>query len=306
MNESGQRIGFVEVSPRDGLQNESAGISTIDKVELVARAVRAGAKRIEVTSFVNPHKVPQMADAEAVAAALPLMPGVTYIGLVLNQRGALRALETPLHEIGAVCAASDSFGRRNQGQTWRESLDATVEVVKLARRHGRSAQATIAVAFGCPFEGWIEPARIVVMARELAASGVHEVGLADTVGVGAPGPVAALVAEVCAAVHPLPVRAHFHNTRNTGMANVWAAIGAGAKVIDASIGGIGGCPFAPRASGNVPSEDVAYMLHHSGIDTGLDLAQLVETAEWLGSVMGKTLPGMLGRAGPLPANIPRR
>ena len=294
------RIELVEVSPRDGLQNESRLFSTTEKLALIRCAIDAGVRRIEATSFVHPGKVPQMADAEAVAAALPRDRGVTYIGLVLNKRGALRALEAGMNELGAVCAASDSFGIRNQGQTADESLAMCVDVVKLALAEGRRAQITIATAFGCPFEGEIDPDRVVAMARVAAASGAVEVALADTIGVASPGEVAALVRRVREAIAPLPVRVHFHNTRNTGLANVWAAVEAGAVTVDSSIGGIGGCPFAPRATGNVPSEDVAYMLGRSGIDLGVDLAALVAASEWLAATMGRELPGMLPRAGMFP------
>lgn len=295
-----RRVAFVEVCPRDGLQNESKIISTADKVALIERAIAAGVRRIEVSSFVSPKRVPQMADAEAVLAALPPRDDVSYIGMVLNKRGALRALATQVHELGAACMATDSFGRRNQGQSWRESLEISRDIVRLAKAEGRRAQITIGVAFGCPFEGRVDPQRVIDMARAAAEVEPLEIGLADTVGVGAPGPVGELVARVREVVQPLPVRVHFHNTRNTGMANVWAAVQAGASVVDASIGGLGGCPFAPKATGNVPSEDVAYLLHQSGIDTGLDLSSLIDAADWLAGVMGKTLPGMLGRAGDFP------
>ncbi|MGQ0698382.1 MAG: hydroxymethylglutaryl-CoA lyase [Panacagrimonas sp.] len=294
------RIEFVEVGPRDGLQNESKLVSTAHKVELIERAIAAGVRRIEVASFVHPERVPQMADAEAVIAALKPVDGVTYIGLVLNKRGALRALATTVQELGAACMATDSFGTRNQGQTAAESLRISREIVKLAKVEGRRAQITISVAFGCPFEGRVDPQRVIDMAKAAAEAGPLEISLADTIGAAAPGPVGELVARVREAIHPLPLRVHFHNTRNTGLANVWAAIQAGASIVDGSIGGLGGCPFAPGATGNVPTEDVVYLLENSGITTGLTLEALIETSRWLGGVMGKTLPGMLGRAGNFP------
>lgn len=299
----GKTIEFVEVGPRDGLQNEPMLVTTEQKVALIERAYSAGVRRIEATSFVHPKRVPQMADAEAVLAALPALPGLTTIGLVLNKRGALRAFETNVSELGAICSASDTFGERNQGQNAAESLASACHIVKLAHTEGRRAQISIAVAFGCPFEGRLKMQQIVDIAKAAAAAQPLEIGLADTVGVGAPGPVGELVARVCEAVSPTPVRVHFHNTRNTGMANVWAAIQNGASVVDASIGGLGGCPFAPQATGNVPSEDVAYMLQQSGIETGLNLAALIETSKWLSGVMGRPLPGMLSRAGDFPAGI---
>jgi hydroxymethylglutaryl-CoA lyase len=291
---------MVEVGPRDGLQNESMLFSTSQKLEFIGRVIDAGARRIEAASFVNPKLVPQMADAEAVAAALPRREGVTFIGLVLNKRGALRALEAGMDELGAVCAASDGFAIRNQGMTSDASLAMCCEVVRLAREQGRRAQITISTAFGCPFDGEVDPARVVDMARLAAAAGPVEIAIADTIGVASPGEVSRLVESVAAAIAPLPVRVHFHNTRNTGLANVWAAVQAGAKIVDASLGGIGGCPFAPRATGNVPTEDVAYMLERSGYQTGLDLDSLIVSARWLGEAMGRDVPGMLSRAGVFP------
>ncbi|HME39309.1 MAG TPA: hydroxymethylglutaryl-CoA lyase [Steroidobacteraceae bacterium] len=293
-------IEMVEVGPRDGLQNESVLFTTPQKLELIGRLLDAGVRRIEATSFVNPKLVPQMADADAVAAGLPRRAGVIFIGLVLNKRGALRAIEAGMEELGAVCAASDGFAMRNQGMTSDQSLSMCCEVVRLAREHGRRAQITISTAFGCPFDGEVDPSRVVEMARVAAAAGPVEVAVADTIGVASPGEVSTLVERVAAAIRPMAVRVHFHNTRNTGLANVWAAVQAGAKIVDASLGGIGGCPFAPRATGNVPTEDVAYMLQRSGYDTGLDLDGLIASARWLAGAMGREVPGMLSRAGAFP------
>lgn len=294
-------IEFVEVGPRDGLQNEKELVSTTDKVALIERAIGAGARRIEVTSFVNPKRVPQMADADDLCSGLPDRDDVTYIGLVMNARGAERALATgKIDQLGAVCVSTNKFAMANQGQTSDGSVAAAKDIIALAQGAGRTAQVTIAAAFGCPFEGEVAEARVVAMARALAEAGPVEIALADTIGVGNPAQVARLVTDVRAAVHPLPVRVHFHNTRNTGLANVWAAVQAGARIVDASIGGLGGCPFAPGAAGNVPSEDVVYMLERAGISTGMDLAKLIAGAEWLGNIMGKQLPGMVGRAGIFP------
>ncbi|MEQ1495780.1 MAG: hydroxymethylglutaryl-CoA lyase [Novosphingobium sp.] len=290
-------IEFVEVGPRDGLQNEALLVSTADKVALIRRAIAAGVKRIEVASFVNPAKVPQMADAEAVVEAFGRPEGVTRIGLVLNQRGAERALAAGVDQLGAVAVTSDQFGVRNQGQNCEQSVEVAARIMAMARSAGITAQVTIAVAFGCPFEGAVDPARVVAMARKLAEFGPVEIALADTIGVAVPAEVAALVSAVRAAIAPLPVRVHFHNTRGTGIANVWAAVQAGAAVVDGSIGGLGGCPFAPGAAGNVASEDVAYLLAQSAIETGLNLSKLVETARWLGGVMGKEMPSMLAKVG---------
>jgi hydroxymethylglutaryl-CoA lyase len=299
-------IEIVEVGPRDGLQNESVLFSTQQKLAFIERAIQAGVRRIEVASFVNPKLVPQMADAEAVSAGLVPRGDVIYIGLVLNKRGALRAIEAGLDELGAVCAASDGFATRNQGQTSDESLAMCCEVVRLARQEGRRGQITISTAFGCPFDGEVDPQRVVDMAKTAAAAGPVEVAIADTIGVAGPRDVAELVARVKAAIAPLPVRVHFHNTRNTGLANVWAAVNAGAATVDASLGGLGGCPFAPRATGNVPTEDVIYMLERSGYHTGLDIDRVIETAAWLAGEMGRELPGMLSKAGNFPGAALRR
>lgn len=294
-------IEMVEVGPRDGLQNEPELVSTADKLGLIERAIKAGFRRLEVASFVNPRKVPQMADAEDVCANLPVRSDVTYIGLVMNLRGAERALATGrIDQLGAVCVATDSFAMANQGQTSDQSVAAAKEIVALARAHGRTAQVTIGASFGCPFEGEVNPDRVVAMAAEIASAGPVEVAIADTIGVADPLHVSQLVDRVRKAVAALPVRVHFHNTRGTGLANVWAAINSGATVIDASLGGLGGCPFAPGAAGNVATEDVAYMLGRAGINTGLNLDGLISTNRWLSEVMNKPLPAMVSRAGGFP------
>ncbi|MFO1239390.1 MAG: hydroxymethylglutaryl-CoA lyase [Sphingomonadaceae bacterium] len=296
------RIEFVEVGPRDGLQNESTPIATADKLELITRAIGAGARRIEVTSFVNPKKVPQLADAEDVCAGLPDRQDVTFIGLVMNGRGAERAIATGrINQLGAVAVATDRFAMANQGQTRDGSVDAACEIIAMAKAAGLTGQVTIGASFGCPFEGEVQEDVVVAMARRLAEAGPVEVALADTIGVANPAHVRSLVTRVRDAISPLPVRVHFHNTRNTGLANVWAAVEAGATVVDASLGGLGGCPFAPGAAGNVPSEDVVYMLERAGIATGMDLEKLVEASQWLAGVMGRKLPGMVAQAPAFPA-----
>jgi hydroxymethylglutaryl-CoA lyase len=294
-------VEMVEVSPRDGLQNERIMVSTADKLALIERAIAGGSRRIEVTSFVNPRAVPQMADAEAVCEGLPQRDDVTYIGLVMNARGAERAIATGrIDQLGAVAVATDTFAMANQSQTSDGSVEASCDIIARARSAGLTAQATIAASFGCPFEGEVAEDRVVAMATAIAEAGPVEIALADTIGVGNPAHVASLVTKVRAAIGPIPVRVHFHNTRGTGLANVWAAIGAGATVVDASIGGLGGCPFAPGAAGNVASEDVVYMLERAGIETGLDLDGLIETNRWLAGVMDKQLPAMVGKAGGFP------
>ena len=293
-------IEMVEVGPRDGLQNEAVIVSTDDKLALIARLIDAGSRRLEVASFVNPRRVPQMADAEAVCAGLPHRPDVTYIGLVMNARGAERALETRIDQLGAVCVSTDSFAAANQGQTSDESVEVACDIIAKARAAGRTGQVTIAGSFGCPFEGEVSEDRIVAMAERLATATPVEIALADTIGVAGPGAVHRLVSRVRVAIAPIPVRIHLHNTRNTGLANVWAAVEAGVRTVDASLGGLGGCPFAPGAAGNVPTEDVVYMLDRSGVATGLDLDKLLAANAWFADVMGKQLPGMVSRAGRFP------
>ena len=293
-------VEIVEVGPRDGLQNEKVMVSTADKVELARRAIAAGIKRLEVTSFVNPARVPQMADAEDVVKLLGRPEGVTRVGLVLNEKGAERAIACGLDQLGAVTLASDTFGIRNQKQTSAESVEVATRIIAQGKAAGLSAQVTISAAFGCPFEGEVDPAKVVAMARQLATAGPCEIVLADTIGVAVPAQVTRLVSAVKAALGLIPVRVHFHDTRNTAIANVWAAVEAGASTIDASIGGLGGCPFAPGAAGNVATEDVIYLLNRSGVTTNVDFDALVATSHWLGSVMGKQLPSQLAKAGGFP------
>lgn len=294
-------IKIVEVSPRDGLQNERTILSSSQKLALIDRALASGTRRIEVTSFVNPRAVPQMADAEEVCACLPEREDVTWIGLVMNLRGAERAIATGrITQLGAVAVSTDTFAMANQGQTSDGSVEASRAIIARAREAGLTGQVTIAASFGCPFEGEVSEDRVLAMATAIAEAGAVEIGLADTIGVANPAHVARLVSKVGAAIAPLPVRVHFHNTRGTGLANVWAAIGAGARIVDASIGGLGGCPFAPGAAGNVATEDVVYMLERAGIATGLDLDRLIAANHWLAGVMDKELPAMVGKAGGFP------
>ncbi len=296
-----KRIEIIEVGPRDGLQNQSAILSTEDKVVMIEKLLDAGARRLEVASFVNPARVPQMADAEGVLAALPKRDDVIYVGLVLNGRGLDRALNTQVDEIGVVAVATDAFGLRNQKQTWRESVEVSVDVIERARKAGRRAQATISVAFGCPFEGEVPLARVVEMARGIAKAGPHEIAVADTVGVGVPAQVKEMIAALREAVPGMPLRCHFHNTRNTGLANAFAAAEMGVERLDASVGGIGGCPFAPSATGNIGTEDLIYMLHRSGFETGYDLGKLNAMAPWLAGRLNLSgLPAMVSRTDPFP------
>jgi hydroxymethylglutaryl-CoA lyase len=288
------------VSPRDGLQNESQAVSTEDKLRLIDRAVSAGIRRLEIASFVNPKRVPQMADAEEVVAKAPRSEDVTYIGLVMNQRGAERALDTSIDQLGAITLCSDTFAQKNQGQTARETLEVALGIIRLARTEGRSATVMISSAFGCPFEGEIDEADVIDYAKQLAEAEPCEIALADTIGVGDPWRVAALFEKLREAVPGMPLRGHFHNTRNTGIANAYAAIQAGVGAIDASVGGLGGCPFAPAATGNIATEDLVYMLDRGGIESGVDLAELMDTCSWMNDVVGRQLPAMVSRAGGFP------
>ncbi|MFZ4601279.1 MAG: hydroxymethylglutaryl-CoA lyase [Caulobacterales bacterium] len=295
-----RRIEIVEVGPRDGLQNEPDIVATTDKVALIERALEFGVRRIEVASFVNPKRVPQMADAEAVLEAVAPRAGVTRIGLVLNQRGAERALATNVEELGAVAVASDAFAIRNQGQSSEESVTVAAEIIAMAKAAGRMGQVTISAAFGCPFEGEVDPARVVAMAARLAAARPREIALADTIGCAVPAQVSDLIVRVRAVVGDVPLRAHFHNTRNTGLANAWAAVEGGVATLDSSLGGLGGCPFAPKATGNIPTEDLLYLLTRSGVATGLDLDAAIDAGRWLSEMMGRPLPAMVSRAGAFP------
>ncbi len=294
-------VEIIEVGPRDGLQNQSEVMTTADKVDFIERLIEAGARRIEIASFVNPQRVPQMADAEAVIAAAPGRDGLTRIGLVLNARGVERAIASGIDEIGVVCVASDTFGIRNQKQSSDDSVAMACEAIANARAAGVAVQATIAVAFGCPFEGEVNPSRVVAMAETLAAAGPREIAIADTVGVGVPAQVRVLAKALRAAVGAMPLRAHFHNTRNTGIANALTAFDEGITRLDASTGGIGGCPFAPRATGNIGTEDLVYALERSGVSTGYDLARLNAIAPWLADRLKLAeVPAMLSRAGGFP------
>ncbi len=297
---------IIEVSPRDGLQNERVGVSTADKVALIQRAVTAGARRIEAVSFVNPKAVPQMADAEAVMARLRedqglRSRGVNLAGLVLNRRGVDRALAADVDELNFVVVASETFNRRNQGVSINDTLAQLAQVAPLALAQGVPLSVTIGAAFGCPFEGEVAEARITALAAEVWAMGIAEIALADTIGVADPLSVERRIALVQAAAPGAPIRCHFHNTRNTGLANAFAAWRAGATRLDASIGGIGGCPFAPAATGNIPTEDTVYMFERMGVATGYDLPALIDAALWLAPIIGATaVPGMLSRAGVFP------
>ncbi len=292
---------IVEVSPRDGLQNEDVILSTEAKVSLVSRLVEAGVRRIEAVSFAHPTLVPSMADAEDVMARVPRADGISYAGLILNRRGLDRALDTGVDEVNVVVCVSDTFSQRNQNATTDESMRAAADVITQARSRGLFTTLTLATAFGCPFEGEVSVERVVELAREGARAGVHELCLADTIGVGVPSQVRQLTAAVRDAVgDEPPLRFHFHNTRNTGFANATAALDEGVFVLDASAGGIGGCPFAPAATGNVATDDLVYLLERMGLRTGIELQALLPTSAFLTQRLGHEVPAMLPRAGGFP------
>jgi len=295
-----RRIEIVEVGPRDGLQSEPGIVPTAVKIAFIERAIECGLRRIEVASFVNPQRVPQMADAEDVLRGLRRRNDVSYIGLVLNRRGFERAAAAGCTEVGMAVVASDTFNRRNQGVSSDESVAAWLDIAARARAAGLRAQVTVSAAFGCPFEGEVPVARVVELARRVAEAQPFEIALADTIGVGAPAQVVEVVERVREAVPGIPLRCHFHNTRNTGIANAYAAVAAGVTTLDASLGGIGGCPFAPAATGNIPTEDLVYMLERSGYTTGVDLDAAIETGKWLQQQLGRPVPGMLVKAGRFP------
>jgi hydroxymethylglutaryl-CoA lyase/(R)-citramalyl-CoA lyase len=288
-----------EVGPRDGLQNEDEVFPPETRAELVERLAAAGLRRIEAASFVNPDRVPQMAGAEEVVAALDRRDGVVYAGLALNERGYDRLRETGLGEVSFAVAATESFSRRNAGASVDAALEDGGLIVSRAKEDGIRASVTISVAFGCPFEGRVDPNRVVEIAERLAAAGPDELVLADTIGVGTPSRVRGLLERVIA--FGKPVGGHFHNTRNTGFANAYAALEAGASSLDASVGGLGGCPFAPKATGNIATEDLVYLLEGEGVETGVDLEALIAIAEWLEELLGRRLEGYLYRAGPFRA-----
>lgn len=295
-----ETVEIVEVGPRDGLQSEPDILPVATKVELIERLVAAGVRRLEVASFVNPRRVPQMADAEQVLAALPRRDEVRYIGLVLNRKGLERAIAAGCNEIGMAVVASDTFNRRNQGVSTDQSIADWLAIAASARAAGLRAQVTVSAAFGCPFEGEVPMARVVDIVNRVAEAEPVEIGLADTIGVGVPSQVSELIGRVRAAVPGVKLRCHFHDTRNTAIANCYAALQAGVRVLDASVGGVGGCPFAPAATGNVATEDLLYMLHRSGFETGISLQQMIDVARWLQQRLQRGASGSLIRAGVFP------
>lgn len=298
-----RKIEIVEVGPRDGLQNDPAMMPTDTKIEFVERLIAAGVRRMEAASFVHPKLVPAMADSDEVMQRVPRQDGVKYIGLALNERGMRRALEAGCDEVNYVMVASPGFGLKNQNATPEQTADLFDKIAILAHDEGVPVSVTVSVAFGDPFDGEVDPKVVANLAARARAAGAVEFAMGDTIGVADPWSVRKTLDLVRAESGDMRLRLHFHNTRNTAMANIYAAVEAGVDVIDASVGGIGGCPFAPAATGNVATEDVVYMLERGGYETGLDLDKLIETAKWLEREgLKHPVDSALSRAGGFPAS----
>jgi hydroxymethylglutaryl-CoA lyase/(R)-citramalyl-CoA lyase len=289
------RVEIVDVGPRDGLQNEDKTLSPEVRAELCDRLAAAGLPRVEAASFVNPKRVPQMAGAEEVMDGLNRRGGTVYAGLVLNERGYERAVEAGVDEVRYAFPVTETFAKRNQNTTVEDATALAGRLVERARLDGVRVSITLSAAFGDPFEGRVEPEHVLRTAEKVAEARPDEVVLADTIGVGVPTQVRDLVAGVAAM--GVTVGCHFHDTRNTGMANAVAAVEAGATVLDAAVGGTGGCPFAPQATGNIATEDLVYLLHGMGHETGVDLDALIDVAGWMAERLGKELPGQVYKAG---------
>ena len=296
----GRKIQIVEVGPRDGLQNEKTLLDVDQKLELIARREAAGARRMEVVSFVNPKRVPQMAGAEEIMAALPHAEGRSRIGLVLNARGWDRCVEARCDEANVVVCASDGFGIRNQGASTAEQVEALASIVAARKPTDPPISMTVSVAFGCPFEGEVPEARVLEIVKAAAELKVAEIALADTIGVADPWLVRRRVEATRKLIGDIPLRLHFHDTRNTGLANAFAGVEAGVDILDASVGGLGGCPFAPNATGNIGTEDLVYMLERAGFETTYDLGALIEIGNWASGLVGKAPAASVSRAGGFP------
>jgi hydroxymethylglutaryl-CoA lyase/(R)-citramalyl-CoA lyase len=295
------RVTLCDVGPRDGLQNDAAILAPAVRAELCRRLAAPGLPRVEAASFVHPKLVPQMAGAEEVFAALPAAGDTMFAALVLNAKGLERAVAAGAREIHYAYPLTDTFAARNQNTTVVSAAQTGAAIVAAAHAAGLRATVTLAVAFGCPFEGEVDPGVVVEHAGRAAAAGADEIMLADTIGVAIPGQVARLVPAARAVAGGVPIGLHLHNTRNTGYANAAAGLEHGVTLFDASVGGLGGCPFAPRATGNIATEDLLYLLGREGVDTGVDLGGVIAVAEWLGGVLGRDLPGLVHRAGPFPS-----
>ena len=296
------KVSILEVGPRDGLQSEPEILPTEIKKEFITRTINAGIKNIEVTSFVHPKKVPQMADAEKLVESLPDRDDVTYIGLIMNQRGFERARDCGIDEVGMVIVSTDTYNMKNQNVVTQQSIDNWLDIASLAKSAGIRTSVVIACSFGCPYEGEVDPEHVASIAEQILKGEPDVIGLADSVGVAVPNQVKTTFALIKDLAPTIPLRTHLHNTRNTGLANAAAAVEAGVSIIDASTGGIGGCPFAPKATGNIPTDDLLYMLDRSGIETGVNLKEIVKTTDWLENQLGRSVPAMVPKAGIFPEN----
>jgi len=296
------RVTIVEVSPRDGLQSDPTLLPTAAKVELIERALRAGIRRIEAVSFVNPKRVPQMADADDVMAAVPRDLDASYIGLVLNRRGFNRAVETKVDEINVVVVATDTFANKNQGTDTAGLVDVWADIAQSAHEAGLRTSVTVAASFGCPYEGEVPVARLAEVVSSIAEHRPDEIALADSIGVAVPTDVSERIEAVTPLLGDATLRCHFHNTRNTGLANAAAAVESGVRVLDSSMAGIGGCPFAPNATGNIPTEDLVYLLERMGYDTRVDLDALIASVPWMEESLEHGTPGLLAKAGNFPTS----
>jgi|TARA_B100002049_G_scaffold28372_1_gene18704 hydroxymethylglutaryl-CoA lyase len=296
------KVSILEVGPRDGLQSEPEILPTEIKKEFITRTINAGIKNIEVTSFVHPKKVPQMADAEKLVESLPDRDDVTYIGLIMNQRGFERARDCGIDEVGMVIVSTDTYNMKNQNVVTQQSIDNWLDIASSAKSAGIRTSVVIACSFGCPYEGEVDPEHVASIAEQILKGEPDVIGLADSVGVAVPNQVKTTFALIKDLAPTIPLRTHLHNTRNTGLANAAAAVEAGVTIIDASTGGIGGCPFAPKATGNIPTDDLLYMLDRSGIETGVNLKEIVKTTDWLENQLGRSVPAMVPKAGIFPEN----
>ena len=296
------KVSLLEVGPRDGLQSESKILPTDVKRDFIIKTMDAGIKQIEVTSFVHPKKVPQMADAEKLVESLPDRDDVSYIGLIMNQRGFERARDCGIDEVGMVIVSTDTYNMKNQNVVTQESIDNWLRIASDAKSAGIRTNVIIACSFGCPYEGEVDPELIASIAEKVLEGEPNILGLADSVGVAVPNQVKKTFSLIKELAPNIPLRTHLHNTRNIGLANAAAAIEAGVTIIDASTGGIGGCPFAPKATGNIPMDDLLYMLDRSGIETGVNLKKIVSNSEWLEEKLEHSVPAMVPKAGIFPEN----
>lgn len=296
------KVSILEVGPRDGLQSEPEILPTEIKKEFITRTINAGIKNIEVTSFVHPKKVPQMADAEKLVESLPDRDDVTYIGLIMNQRGFERARDCGIDEVGMVIVSTDTYNMKNQNVVTQQSIDNWLDIASSAKSAGIRTSVVIACSFGCPYEGEVDPEHIASIAEQILKGEPDVLGLADSVGVAVPNQIKTTFSLIKELAPTIPLRTHLHNTRNTGLANAAAAVEVGVSIIDASTGGIGGCPFAPKATGNIPTDDLLYMLDRSGIETGVNLKEIVKTTNWLENQLGRSVPAMVPKAGIFPEN----